>query len=174
MPRPTPTYRLLTAADVAIFRKVRARACREEPTAFLMTGEEIEQQSDKHFERHFANGWIAGAFLDGKLVGITGLNSNIGIKTRHKGMVWGVYVAPEARGHGCGKKMINMVLAEGEKAGLEVVTLSTDVSNLITVGLYKNLGFESYGVEEHILKLEDGRYIDDVWMIKYLGRDNDD
>lgn len=171
MTRPTPSYRLLTEKDAAIFRELRTRGCHEEPGSFLMTGEEMEALPDKNILRFFSGSWIAGAFIDGELVGITGLTRNKGIKTRHKGTVWGVYVAPEARGLGCGRAMIGMVLNEAEQAGMEAIMLSTDVTNSITVSLYKELGFEPYGIERHILKLEDGRYVDDVWMIKFLKQD---
>lgn len=168
MTRPAPTFRLLTTDDAALFRALRARACSEEPGSFLMTGEEAEQQSDAQIRHMLSGSWVLGAFLGDTMVGMTGLQRNPNLKTRHKGMVWGVYVAPEARGLRCASKMIERLLDIAKQDGVEVVTLSTDVTNPITVELYKSLGFEPYGVEPHLLKLDDGSYIDDVWMVKYL------
>ncbi|NBX02506.1 MAG: GNAT family N-acetyltransferase [Alphaproteobacteria bacterium] len=160
--------RLLTPEDVAIFQALRLRGCREEPHAFLEDVDDLAQKPTEHFLRHFKNGWIAGAFMDGELVGSSGLYIHQGKKLQHKGTVWGVYVIPEARGHGLAKKLIEIVVEEAKKAGLELVTISTNIQNPITVGIYQKLGFIPCGIEMHILKLADGSYIDDVQMIRFL------
>ncbi len=159
--------RLLTVADVELFREIRLRGLKEHPDAFLDSYEESVDWPLERFKKWFGNGWIAGGFVDQKLLGITGLYRQDRIKIRHKGMVWGVYVAPEARGFGIARRLIEILLAEAKKAGLELVQLSTDVTNPITVALYQSFGFEPYGVEKHILKLQD-RYVDDVVMVKFL------
>jgi len=161
------TYRLLTVKDAALFRKVRLRACREEPDAFLEAYEEIAKISVTGSRRYFKNGWISGAFNAEALVGITGLYRHKGIKVQHKGTLWGVYVAPEARGRGIARHLIKMVLNEAAHAGLELVHLTTNVKTPLTIELYKSLGFEPWGVEKHIMKLPD-HYVDDVVMTKYL------
>lgn len=157
--------RLLTAADAETFHRLRLRAVKEETQSFLETAEEVRQ---KPAAEYFKNGWIAGAFVAGKLAGIAGLYRHNGKKVEHKGTVWGVYVVPEARGQGLARKLIETVVKEAKKAGLELVQISTDRTNAATQGLYKNLGFKPYGIEKHIMKLADGRYIDDVWMVKFL------
>ncbi len=161
------TCRLLTADDAPAFLALRLRGCREEPSAFLEDYEEIKDKTVEDAKRHFQNGWIAGAFLENALVGVAGLFGFKGIKTRHKGKVWGVYTAPEARGLGIARRLITMVVEEARKTGIEVVHLSTNVENPVSIGLYKSLGFEPWGVEKHIMKLPEG-YVDDVMMVKFL------
>jgi len=36
--------------------------------------------------------WVLGAFERRKLVGVVGFVRDSGIKTRHKGLIWGMYV----------------------------------------------------------------------------------
>lgn len=164
--KPMADIRLLDAKDDAgRFHVLRLRAVREETRSFLETEDEVKQKSGGDY---FKNAWIAGAFIEGQLVGIAGLHRHQGKKVEHKGIVWGVYVVPEARGKGLSRKLIEIVLKEAKKAGLELVQISTDRTNAVTQGLYKSLGFTSYGTEKHILKLPDGSYIDDVWMVKFL------
>lgn len=157
--------RLLTAADAEAFHRLRLRAVKEEPRSFLETYEEAKQKTAASY---FESGWIAGAFSGDALVGITGLFRHKGAKVAHKGTVWGVYVAPEARGQGLARRLIETVVEEAARAGLELVQISTDITNPATKGLYQSLGFEPYGTEKHITKLSDGSYVDDVWMVKFL------
>jgi RimJ/RimL family protein N-acetyltransferase len=157
--------RLLTKKDAPAFYRLRLRAVKEETRSFLETAAEVKKRTPASY---FKNGWIAGAFVGKKLVGITGLYRHSGKKVEHKGTVWGVYVTPDARGQGLTRKMITLLLDEAKKAGLEQVHISTDRTNEVTMALYQKIGFKPYGTEKHILKLADGSYIDDVWMVKFL------
>ena len=160
--------RLLTLDDLAQFHALRLRACREEPTAFMEAYEELAYKPVEEFTKYFDNGWIAGAFMDGQLAATAGLFRHKGLKVQHKGTVWGVYTAPQARGKRFSRRCIESVLKEAKQAGLERVHLSTNTENPITIALYQSLGFEPWGVEKHILKLTDGSYVDDVMMTKSL------
>jgi ribosomal protein S18 acetylase RimI-like enzyme len=162
------TYRLLTRNDVASFRALRLEGLQREPQAFLEDYDECLAQPPDDFQRYFQNAWIAGAFEDGKLVGVTGLYiAHKGKKTRHKGTIWGVYVTASSRGRGIARNLITMMVDQARTLGLELLQLSTDETNAATVGLYQSLGFEPYGVEKHILKLETG-YVSDMLMVKFL------
>jgi len=163
-----PSVRLLMPADAAVFHAIRIRACKEEPSSFFDTYQEASDLSLHQIGSYFESSWIAGFFLDTTLVGITGLRRYKGAKTKHRGMIWGVYVAPEARGLGGSKRMIDLLLDEATNADIEIVMLSTNVANDIIVNIYKSLGFTPCGMEKHILKLDDGSYVDDICMIKEL------
>ncbi len=159
--------RLLTVGDAEQFRNVRLYGLQESPHAFLEDYTECADQPLEYFHRYFKNGWIAGAFRDGRLIGIAGLYIQKGIKLHHKGMVWGVYIMPESRGQGLAKQLIAMLIEEAQKARLELVQLSTDESKSSTVRLYTQLGFEVYGREQHIMKVAN-EYVTDVLMVKFL------
>ncbi len=161
------TYRFLSLQDVALYRELRLRGLKEHPEAFLEAYEDAITWPLERFHRFFDNGWIVGAFMDGALKGMSGLFRHVGAKVAHKGTVWGVYVAPEARGHGIARTAITMLIEEAVAAGIEQVHLSADENNNFTVSLYKGLGFEPYGNEKHQLKLPD-KYVDDLLMVKFL------
>lgn len=163
-----PTVRLLTLEDVAILRELRLRGCKEEPGAFLEDYDDLLARPIERFKRHFEGTWLAGAFIDGKLVGMTGLSRSKGRKLEHKGLVWGVYVVPQARGRKLARRMLELVIGEAQNAGLELLMISTAVTNKTTVHLYQSLGFAPCGIEMHVIKLADGSYVDDVQMIKFL------
>jgi ribosomal protein S18 acetylase RimI-like enzyme len=62
--------------------------------------------------------------------------------------------------------MKEIVRRAHEMDGLEQITLVAS-ANLPAQRLYKALGFESYGVEPHSLKIGND-YIDDVLMVLWL------
>lgn len=160
--------RLLAPEDLEAFYHLRLRACREEPEAFLESYEELSRQSPEEVAQSLDNGWIAGAYEEHRLVGIAGLYRHLGLKLRHKGTVWGVYVAPEARGRKLAAQLITLLLSEAKAFGLERVHLSANAENPVAVNVYQKLGFAPWGVEKHIMKLANGRYVDDVAMVKEL------
>lgn len=162
------SVRLLTKDETPLFRELRLRGLQGEPNAFFDAYEDAVTWSEEKFASYFDNGWIAGGFVDGKLLGMAGLYRSKGKKIEHRSTIWGVYVAPEARGHKLGYRILELLMKEAKAAGIELVLLSTNTMTPITQNLYKSLGFEPYGIEKHILKLADGSYIDDMLMIKFL------
>lgn len=161
-------YRLLQPEnDLDAFQKLRLRACKEEPVAFTESYEELLNAAPEGFARYFKNGWIAGTFEGDVLVGMAGLYKNTQEKIAHKGTVWGVYCAPEIRGKGASRNMLQLLLEEAQRDGLEIIHLSTDAQNKTTVGLYQSMGFVPWGVDEHFAKVS-GRYVHEVMMKKYL------
>jgi GNAT superfamily N-acetyltransferase len=93
---------------------------------------------------------------------------NNGIKLKHKANIGPVYVVPEMRGKGIAKVMMKAMLKTAQEMGIELLQLSANAMHPETVALYKSFGFEPYGIEKHIMKLADGRYVDDILMEKFL------
>jgi ribosomal protein S18 acetylase RimI-like enzyme len=160
--------RKLVPADFKSYRAVLLRALKDHPESLLIDYDEAKAQPEEQAEKQFVNRVIFGAFEAGQLVGYCGLNRYQGKKVRHKGSVGGVYVAPEMRGKGVARRMITEAINEARLQGIELLHISANNSHASTVGLYKSLGFEAYGIEKHILNLADGSYVDDVLMIQFL------
>ena len=106
-------------------------------------------------------------FEDGQIIGSAGFFRRPNNKERHKGHIWGVYVRPEWRGKGIGSALMKEIIRRArEMEGLEQITLVAS-ANLPAQRLYTALGFESYGIEPHSLKIGD-EYVDDILMVLFL------
>ena len=74
---------------------------------------------------------------------------------------------PESRGKGIASVLMKEIVRRArELNGLEQITLVAS-ANFPAQRLYKALGFESYGIEPHSLKIGND-YIDDVLMVLWL------
>ena len=164
--------RQLTANDAPIYQPVRLRALREHPEAFGASFEEESVLPLDHVARQLddtiGNSATFGAWLDDQCVGIVNLFRFPRRKTRHKAMLGGMYIAPEARGTGMGRQLLDFTLAHARTLeGLEDVALAVTVGNARARRVYLAAGFVPYWVEPRYIKLGD-QYFDIEWMILRL------
>jgi ribosomal protein S18 acetylase RimI-like enzyme len=161
----------VTVDDAEEFRALRLRALREEPEAFGSSWEEESQRSlEQTIARLQASDTIAlGGFDDaGKLVGMVRLWREDGIKTHHKANIISMYVAPEVRGLGLGRMLLDAAIARARATpGIEQLVLAVVTVNAPARSLYRAAGFEVYGVEPRALKLGE-RYLDEEYMMLIL------
>ena len=85
-----------------------------------------------------------------------------GIKDKHKGMLWGMYVRPNARNMGVGRRLVETVIAFARER-VELLQLAVVSENEEARRLYASLGFVEYGIERRALK-QHGRYYDEILM----------
>lgn len=102
------------------------------------------------------------------MVGTARFVRETGRKVRHKGGVFGMYVVPEARGHGVGRALLKKILLlNGQLAGLEQLHLSVSEHNTAAKALYLSCGFEVYAAEPRALKLG-SRYLNELHLLRYI------
>ena len=89
-----------------------------------------------------------------------------GEKSRHKGMLYSVYVDPTARGTGLAAGLVEAVL-DHARGRVEQVDLHVNGNNQTARRLYQRFGFQAYGTEPRSLKV-DGQYHDEVLMVLRL------
>jgi RimJ/RimL family protein N-acetyltransferase len=154
------------AADPGLYRDIRLEALRANPEAFGSTFETENAQPSSWFFDRLGTSTVLGAFHDTKLVAIAGFAIQQGQKRAHKGLLWGMYVRPGARGTGVGRRLIEAVL-ELARRRVELIQLTVVQDNAQARRLYASLGFQDYGLEKNALK-HDGRYYDEVLMAKDL------
>lgn len=139
------------------FWKIRLESLKVSPEAFGTSYEDSVATPISEVVKKIKNEqdeYILGAFTeDDRIIGIVGFRKGQGMKFKHKGMVWGVYVSPEYRGKGIGKSLMEEVINRGKEIEeLKQINLSVITVNRSTVELYKKLGFESYGIEKNALE----------------------
>jgi ribosomal protein S18 acetylase RimI-like enzyme len=169
--------RILSAEDAAAYQALRLRGLRESPAAFGSTYESeagipLEEIAERLARGAGCEDVMFGAFDadGGALVGLAGLARQKGPKSRHRAGVWGMYVAPEARGRSVGRALMDALIAHARTLdGVERLTLGVEAGNQAARALYHSLGFVTYGVEPQAYKL-DGEYWDSEMMTLDLGQ----
>jgi ribosomal protein S18 acetylase RimI-like enzyme len=158
--------RRLLSADAAIYRDIRLEALQRDPEAFSSTFAAEGARPLTWFEGRLERAAVFGAFAAGGLVGVAGFLVKEGCKQAHKGGLWGMYVRPQARRRGIGRRLVEAVI-EHARGQVELIQLSVVSSNEPAQRLYVALGFVEYGFEKNALK-HNGRYCDEVLMAKQL------
>ena len=80
----------------------------------------------------------------------------------------GIALYHEFCSRGIGRKMMEAALQKAKEAGYEQAELEVIAGNERAISLYKQLGFEEFGVFPDNIKYKDGSYADAVWMMKKL------
>jgi ribosomal protein S18 acetylase RimI-like enzyme len=159
--------RRLSASDAPAFRALRLAGLLDKPEAFVASHEEESDQPLAYFAQRLIvqpGQAVFGAFDGDTLVGIAGLSRGTGLQTRHKGHIWGMYVAAAARGHGVARELMSSALAHARATpGIAKVTLSVDSANVAAIALYESLGFVVFAREADAIRLH-GESRDDLQM----------
>lgn len=159
--------RILTPDDAPTYQVLRLRGLAEAPTAFCSSFEEERERPQPVVEERLTetpHSAVFGAFQAGALVAVAGLLRERALKLRHKALVWGVYVAPEARRGGTGRALMERVLAHAFAwPGLDRVTLSVNATNDAARRLYEGVGFVAFALERDYMRV-DGVRQDELHM----------
>jgi len=154
--------RRLMPADAARYREIRLAGLKSSPEAFGSTFETESVRPLSSFSERLDAAAVFGAFHGAELWGIAGFAARNGVKEAHKGLLWGMYVRPDARKAGVGRRLVEAVI-EFARQRVELLQLSVVSDNEQARRLYARLGFIEYGVEKNSLK-QQGRYYDEVLM----------
>ncbi|HEY6540041.1 MAG TPA: GNAT family N-acetyltransferase [Ktedonobacteraceae bacterium] len=164
--------RTLTEDDLEALWKQRLRALTDNPEAFGSTYEETLARGSEWMRQRLRTKeeetFYLGAFDEDSLIGIVAYYREDGIKYRHKGYVVSMYVAPESRGLGAGRALMQALIARARQIeGLEQLHLAVVTTNQVAYQLYRSLGFEVYGTEPRALKMG-GEYWDEYLMVLHV------
>ena len=165
--------RALGPADVDAYRALRRRGLAEHPEAFTSSPDEEAAMSADKLARRLApdasrpHDAVFGAFVDGQLAGLCGMDVDMRAKVRHKGHVFGMYVPAERTGSGLGGALIDRVIAHARERGLAQLTLTCTATNLAARRVYERAGFAMVGREPHAVRVG-GASHDKVFMVLFL------
>jgi RimJ/RimL family protein N-acetyltransferase len=142
------TIRRLAVADAPVFFALRQRCMVEAFDFFRSSPADIEADglADCLHRLQSPHVRIIGAFENGTLVGIGGITRETREKLRHKALLWGMFVAPDAAGKGIGEAIVHALIAE---AGgfVHSLHLTLITGNDRAQKLYERCGFMVYGRE---------------------------
>ena len=160
--------RRLQASDAAGFREVRLEGLKAHPEAFLSPWEdEVDKPTSwwvERLERYtVVGGWVGSS----PLAGVAGLRVEDRIELRRKGVLWGMYVRPQARGTGLAAALVREVIGHA-RTRVEELGLTVTASNAAARRLYTAAGFREYGLGRRALKIG-SEYHDEVLMSLSLG-----
>ena len=162
--------RQLGDADAADYRQLRLRGLREHPEAFTSSYEEERAKPLEWTVSRVKADVVLGAHVNGRLVGVLGMSIEPRAKIRHKGHVFGMYVAPEHAGRGVGRALVAECIARAKRIpGLELLQLTVTEGNSRAKSLYEKAGFRQFGLERKAMRLGE-RHFDKCHMALDLVR----
>jgi GNAT superfamily N-acetyltransferase len=134
-PRGDFRVRRLGREDAEAYRRLRLQGLQERPEAFGADWDEERTQPLGWFADRLARSHVVGGpGKNGRLLGTAGLRNSESSKSRHVGLVRGVYVAPEARRKGLAAAMLGALIADST-AKFESIRLAVVADNQAAIRL---------------------------------------
>lgn len=153
--------------DLTVYRDLRLECAAANPSAVRFSyAEESALSLDQMRERlvHTPQQATFGAFDGATLVAMAGFSREQRTKAQHRGDIFGVYVAPAARGTGLSRQLLEALLDHVRTTPeVVVVTLAVRTTNDAARALYRRLGFCVTGIDKRALFV-DGTYHDEERM----------
>jgi GNAT superfamily N-acetyltransferase len=135
--------RQLGRDDLTIYRDLRLEALKNHPEAFASSWEYESNQPPSWWTKRLETNTVFGGWVNNSpLAGVAGLRAQDPVKLRHKGMLWGMYVRPDARGTGLAAALVQEVVVHA-RTFVEQLCLRVAASNVAAHRLYSAAGFEA-------------------------------
>ncbi len=168
-----PVIRTVRRDEAAALRDLRLEALRLCPTAFsadlaISEARPIDWWRDLA-EKNAGEGEQA-IFVSAegdRLVGMAGVWGTAEPKQAHRANIWGVYVRPDARGRGLGRRLVDAAVDWAAGKGKLIVELAVVVGNGAARRCYERAGFGVYAVQPMVVRV-DGVFYDELLMVKRL------
>ena len=140
--------------DVARFLELRAQALDGDPASFRYTSADDRRVGAAGWRDRLERDHVVGALDEVRLLGVGGFARFAGDKLDHKGLVWGMYVRPEARGRGVADALMR-ALIEHARGCVCLLQLTVMADNTRARAFYERHGFRLYGIEPRAVRQGD-------------------
>jgi ribosomal protein S18 acetylase RimI-like enzyme len=160
--------RMLTQEDWQPWKLLRLEALKNSPESFGSSYEEEVNWPDLDFQNSLTKSDIFGVFVDNSLVSCAGFYSLNSAKTKHRGVILGMYTRPECRGQGIASSLIKTIINHA-KSRVAQLHLTCVTSNLGAVAFYQKQGFKIYGTEPRALKIGDTFFDEHLMILDLTG-----
>ena len=160
--------RRLSKDDLKQGFELRLESLQDAPANFMTSYEEEKLSGFPLYQNILnndeTNNVIFGTFIERKLVGMLGICQENRSKTKHKAIIWGMYVQPAYRNQGFGKALFKEVLEYAKHSiKCSVINLTVEENNTSAKELYKAFGFKEWGMEPQAMQM-DGHYFNECHM----------
>lgn len=157
----------LSRDDAVQFIAFRAQGLSGDPDAFRVAPDDDARIGLDAWALRLDRDYVV-AIVDptGEWVGIGGLSRFEGEKLRHKGLVWGMYVARAARGTGAADRIMDALVGHAS-GGLRQLQLTVMADNGRARAFYERHGFTTYAVEPGSVRRHDA-FADEALMQRLL------
>jgi ribosomal protein S18 acetylase RimI-like enzyme len=154
--------------------ELRLRGFEESPGAFKTEAAEWRAKPRAEHDRLLRgetgspDDFILGAFSPA-LCGQIGLCRETRRKCAHRAKLWGMYVAPEARGNGVATQLVDELVSRARKIpGLVIIELTVMANNARALALYRRSGFKRFGYQPRAVKVGDAYFDEEHLMLEML------
>ncbi|HSQ28108.1 MAG TPA: GNAT family N-acetyltransferase [Anaerolineales bacterium] len=163
------TLRQAAETDAMAFRELRLEALQNNPVAFSSDFSANAEQPDQFWLERIQKlgdeGTIFFVEHDNSLLGMCGIQKGYSIKTRHSGLIWGVFVKPAWRGAGIAQHLIEACINWAKNHEVTVVKLGVAATNISAIRCYASCGFLIYGIEPQAIQYEN-TMVDELLMAR--------
>ncbi|MEO7130239.1 MAG: GNAT family N-acetyltransferase [Dermatophilaceae bacterium] len=141
--------------DWAAHRDIRLEMLQDAPDAFWFTYADEALFEEADWRSSIEGAWLVQAHDDTGVAGSAGLGSHWEPERAHTATLFGMYVAPRARGTGVGEALVRTVLDEARRRGKDRVVLEVADINPSAIALYERCGFVRTGLTHAHPRLTD-------------------
>jgi RimJ/RimL family protein N-acetyltransferase len=159
----------LTPSDVDRFLAFRAIALVGDPDSFRFAPDDDAAVGTPAWRDRLGRDHVVVVERGSEWLGVAGLTRFSGAKLDHKGLVWGMYVVPEARGTGVAD-LLMAALIEHATGRLRQLQLTVMADNIRAQVFYAKHGFVVYGVERDSVR-RPGSFADETLMWRLVKTD---
>jgi ribosomal protein S18 acetylase RimI-like enzyme len=126
-------------------RDIRLKMLHDAPDAFWFTYADEAVFDEADWRERIEGAWLVQARDGSGVLGSAGLGTHWEPERATVATLFGMYVAPVARGRGVGEALVNAVVEEARRRGKSEVVLEVASSGAAAIALYERCGFVRTG-----------------------------